>query len=128
MTALSEFLEHELAKPYRDGETDCSNTADRWVQLNRGFSPLGEYGRPVRNTQDVQGWLSERFGLAGAALRVMRLSGLERTLKPQAGDIGLVIIKKEICMAIFTGRVWFSRNERGVMLGKADAFVRAWSV
>lgn len=128
MPDLSEFLRRELVKPYHDGKTDCSNTADRWVQLNRGFSPLGRYGRPVNNTKDVQEWLSERFGLAGAALRVMRLSGLERTVTPQAGDIGLVIIKREICMAIFTGRVWFSRNERGVMLGKADAFVRAWSV
>ena len=117
-----------MAKPYRDGETDCCNTADRWVLLCKGFSPLSRFGRPVKRSEDVQEWLSERWGMAGGVLRVMRVSGLPRTKEPTPGDVGLVKIRKEICMAIFTGKVWFSRNERGIMLAKADSFIRAWSV
>lgn len=117
-----------MAKPYRDGETDCCNTADRWVYFKRGFSPLERFGRPVKSTQDVDGWLSERFGLAGGVLRVMRSSGLPRTKAPRPGDVGVVIIKSEICMGIFTGAVWFTRNQHGVMLAHKNAFLRAWSV
>ena len=123
-----DYINQEMVKPYRDGETDCCNTADRWVAACRGFSPLARFGRPVRCAQDVERWLAERWGIIGGVLRVMRASGLPRTNEPVAGDVGLVIIKKEACMAIFTGKMWFARNEHGAMLANRDSFIRVWSV
>jgi hypothetical protein len=125
---IRDYIQSEISKPYRDGETDCCNTADRWVTLRKGFSPLLRFGRPVKCSEDVQEWLSERWGLVGGVLRVMRSSGFPCTKDPAPGDVGLVITKKEVCMAVFTGKFWFTRNERGVMFIRREAFLRAWSV
>ena len=124
---VAEYVRREMERLFIPGETDCCNTADRWVRLNHGFSPLERFGRPVTSTQDVEDWLAERWGIVGGVLRVMRASGLPRAEAPQAGDVGLVRVKDQICMAIFTGTFWFSRNEQGCILAKADV-LRAWSV
>jgi hypothetical protein len=82
----------------------------------------------VESTQDVQEWLQERFGIVGGVLRVMRVSKIPLAKEPLAGDVGLIRIEDQICMAIFTGRVWFTRNERGCVLSKTAIVLRAWSV
>lgn len=125
---LARFLLQETAKPFRWGETDCAATADRWVLTARGVSPLRLYGRVHLDAGDAHAWLSERGGLAAAVPRVMRAAGLQRTAKLQAGDVGLVRLADRLCVAIWTGAVWFSRDESG-LLGIPEACTRkAWSV
>lgn len=124
---VADYVRREMGRPFIPGETDCCNTADRWVQLNHGFSPLERFGRPVRCAAAMEQWLAERWGIVGGVLRVMRASRLPMTATPGAGDVGLVKVKDHICMAIFTGTFWFSRDEQGCILAKANV-LRAWSV
>ena len=125
---IGDFIKSEIRRPYQDGKTDCTNTADRWIQHARGFSPLARYGRPIRTREDVESWLSERFGLIGGILKVMRQSGFARTEKPKPGDVGLIEIPGFLCVGIFTGQHWFSRNVNGIIFARRDSFLRAWAV
>jgi hypothetical protein len=129
MSKLESFIAAEARKPFRFGETDCGSTADRWVRLALGFSPMAAYGMAYSGPQEAQEWLSAPGGLAVAFNRVMRASGLRRTKEPQPGDIGLVFAGKgRLAVAIHAGRCWFSHDERGVIAAPLDAVWKAWRV
>ncbi len=115
-----------MQKPFIWGETDCCATADRWVQQRLGFSPLDHFGRRHASEAEARAWMAERGDMAGAVLRVLRKSGLPHTQNARPGAIGLVVSNKRFCMAIFTGSLWFSRNENG-LIGCRQA-VRIWNL
>lgn len=124
---LLEYVRSEMKKPYIEGDTDCCNTTDRWVSIKLGFSPLSKYGRLVRSKDDMDRWLSERFGMMGGVLRVMRTSGLSRTNNPVSGDIGLIAFDDKACMAICLGDFWFTRDIDGLIFSQNATVMRAWS-
>jgi hypothetical protein len=129
MSDLSIFIRAEAAKPFQWGYTDCATTADRWVQLVLGFSPMFVYGRTHKGPKEAAEWLSEPGGLAVAFNRVMRASGLHRTKDPQPGDIGLVFAGKgRIAVAIHAGSCWFSHDEHGLISAPIDSVWKAWSI
>lgn len=125
---LDRFLLEEAAKPFRWGDTDCAATADRWVLAARGTSPLAIYGRTHRNYADADAWLAEPGGLAAAVPRVLRAAGLKRATDLRAGDVGLVRTADCLCVAIWTGAVWFSRDQTGLLGIPAACTRQAWSV
>lgn len=128
MTDIQEFIELEMAKPFKWADTCCCMTADRWIKARSGLSPIQNYGRKYDCESDAKRWMSERGGLLYAILTVMRSSGLSSTESPLEGDVGIIELKDKLCMAIFTGERWFSRDESGFIFAKRDRFVRAWSV
>ena len=126
---VTDFIRGEIVKPHQWGETDCCATADRWVQVCAGFSPLDRYGRRHRSRMDAAAWIDDDARrLARAVLAVMRRSGLQRTFEPQSGDVGLVRIQDRLVMGIFSGRLWFGRDEGGFMWACPEAVARAWKV
>lgn len=124
---LAEFIRDEIIKPFEWGKTDCASTADRWVCLSAGVSPLSKYGRVHKNEIDANGWLNEAGGFAVAVNRVMRASGFKKTKEPANGDIGLISYNGMVMMAIKTDHGWFSRSENGIMMVQTDK-IKAWKI
>lgn len=125
---LTAFLRAEIAKPFVWGATDCAATADRWVELAAGRSPLSIYGRSYSGREEAEQWLAERGGIAIALCRVMRASGFARAQEPQSGDVGLIVHKAKLCVAIHAGRLWFSRDETGFIGAPLGCAWKAWRV
>ena len=128
MTTITDFVAAEARKPFAWGVTDCASMADRWVQLVRGFSPMALYGRHHANRQEAQAWLAEPGGIAIAFNRVMRAGGFKRTSEPKAGDLGLVIFDRRMCIAIHAGSIWFSRHEDGLVGAPLGNVWKAWAI
>lgn len=125
---ISDFIAAEAAQPFAWGVNDCASTADRWVQLVHGFSPMARYGRHHQSRDEAHIWLSEPGSIAVAFNRVMRKSGFKRTVEPKPGDLGLVIYAQRMCIAIHTGSAWFSRHEDGLIAAPLETVWKAWSI
>lgn len=125
---IEEFVRREAAMPFCYGTHDCCTTADKWVRERLGFSPLQRYGRPYTSPAEAQTWLSEFGGIAVAVNRVMRASGLKKTAQPEPGDVGLVIWRETIFMAVLTKHGWFSRSPEGLIMAPPNAAWKAWSI
>jgi hypothetical protein len=125
---LDEFLRAEAAKPFLWGHTDCALTADRWVTLITGMSPLAVSGRIHRCESDARKWLEEPGGIAVAVNRVMRRAGFVKTKQPIIGDVGLVVHKGKLAVAIHAGSFWFTRDEAGLSGVPLAACWKAWRV
>ncbi len=121
---LDEFLSREARSPGYPGS--CCRMADRWFAMRMGFSALTNFGRDFETDEDVAAWLKERGGIARAVIRVMRAARVSKTFAPKEGDVGLVWFRNRLAMAIFDGRLWATRDERG--LAFVSGFVRAWSL
>lgn len=125
---LQDFIIAIAAEPFAWGKTDCASIADRWVQLMRGFSPMGRYGRRHTNEAEALAWIAEPPGIAVGFNRVMRTTGFKRTDNPQAGDIGLVIFEDRMCIALHAGPIWFSRHVDGLIGAPLNNIWKAWAV
>jgi hypothetical protein len=125
---VDEYIGAEIAKPFRWGETDCASTADRWVRLRAGFSPMAIFGRQHRNEEEARAWLAEPGGIAVAFNRVMRSAGFRKTETPRAGDLGLAFFDRRVCIAIHAGAIWFSRHEDGFVGAPLGNVWKAWSI
>lgn len=125
---ISDFIAAEAAKPFAWGKTDCASTADRWVAMVKGFSPMARYGRHHQSRDEAQAWLAEPGSIAVAFNRVMRAAGFRRTTEPKAGDLGLVIFDGRMCIAIHTGSIWFSRHEDGLVGAPLKNVWKAWAI
>lgn len=125
---LTAYLAAEARKPFVWGETDCATTADRWAARACGFSPLAIYGRRIDGADAAAMWLTTKGGLAWGLRAVMRAAGFARTRAPAAGDIGLVRHGPLLCVGIWTGALWFSRSEAGLIGAPRAAAIAAWSI
>lgn len=125
---LQQFLAAEAARPFVWGDTDCASTADRWVRHCTGRSPLALYGRAHRDAAEAKAWLAEAGGLVAAVPRVMRAAGLRLVDDLTAGDVGLIQAGSVACVAIWTGQLWFSRHEGGLLGLPGSCKRRAWRV
>lgn len=125
---IAAFIRAEAARPFCWGTTDCARTADRWVLAATGRSPMAVFGRVHGGQRDAEDWLAEPGGIAVATNRIMRSAGFARTRSPVAGDVGLVVHKGKLCMAIHAGRCWFSRDETGLIGAPLSACWKAWRV
>lgn len=113
MSELDAFQAAEARTPPYPGA--CCRMADRWFTICMGFSALDRYGRDFASDAEVEAWLSEPGGIAVAVNRVMRAAGTPRTPTPRLGDVRLALHAGRLCMSIFDGRRWYSRDERGMI-------------
>ena len=123
------FIDAEIAKPFAWGATDCVATLDRWVQAAAGVSPLDRYGYRHHDQAGARAILAAHDGdLIGALTAAMAAAGLERTTRPLPGDVGVVRVEDMACAAILTHRLWFSRDQSGVIWAARPRTLRAWRV
>ncbi|MBW8639005.1 hypothetical protein K1W69_17545 [Hoeflea sp. WL0058] len=128
---VADFIRSEMERPFVWGETDCCSTADRWVRIRAGFSPLERYGRTIRSRQDALRWTgADASRLQSAVLDVMGKTGFAIGQDPQAGDVGLVTVDRmrRLAMAIFDGRIWTSRDPDGFICASARYTLCSWRV
>jgi len=125
---IADYVASEAQKPFRWGETDCISTADRWVNICTGISPLARSGFGYSNSKQAASILTCRGLLPILVNRAMRLSGFEKTDAPLTGDVGLIIHKQKMCMAIHTGQFWFSHDETGLIGAPLEAIWKAWRI
>lgn len=125
---ISGFVTAEAQKPFRWGETDCISTADRWVKTCTGISPLACSDLRYANEAQAALILKCRGLLPILVNRAMRLSGFDKTSSPVCGDVGLIIHKQKMCMAIHAGQFWFSHDETGLIGAPLDAIWKAWRI
>lgn len=126
--SLAAYMQRAIAPPFAYGLTDCCTTADRWIQQERGVSPLaaGEYD--FSNESQARVAMDANGGLARATIKAMRKAGLRRTKSPSTGDVGVVEMLGRVCVAIFDGKVWIARDERGAIADARARVVAAWRV
>ncbi|WP_313026633.1 DUF6950 family protein [Brucella sp.] len=125
---IADFVAAEALKPFRWGETDCASTADRWINLQTGKSPLVQAGLIYRDEYDATALLIERGGFPVIVNRAMKLVGFEKTDAPQIGDAGLIMHNRKLCLAIHAETFWFSRDESGLIGAPLDALWKAWRI
>ena len=126
---VSDFLDAERFKPFVWGETDCGTTADRWFMIERGFSAFERHGRRVTNEAVGRAWIDEPGGLVRAARHVFTSAGVSLLRgKPCAGDVGLIAVDSRVCVAIFDGVTWHSRDCDGLIVTDDSHRFIAWEV
>ncbi len=125
---IAEFVASEALKPFRWGETDCASTADRWICLQVGKSPLVQAGLVYRDEYDATALLIERGSFPVVVNRAMKLVGSEKTDAPQTGDVGLILHNQKMCLAIHADTFWFSRDKSGLIGASLDAIWKAWRI
>lgn len=125
---ITDFVAAEALKPFRWGETDCASTADRWINLQTGKSPLVQAGLIYRDEYDATALLIERGGFPVIVNRAMKLVGFEKTDAPQIGDAGLIMHNRKLCLAIHAETFWFSRDESGLIGAPLDALWKSWRI
>lgn len=125
---LEAFIAREAAQPFAYGSHDCATTADKWVKEVTGFSPMARFGRVYTKQIEAEEWLSEPGSLAVAINRVMRKCGLKKTGKPRKGDVGLIVWKDKVFVAIHAGDGWFSRAPDGLIIAPLTAWRKAWRI
>lgn len=125
---VSAFIASESKKPFAWGQTDCATTADRWVCGVLGTSPLRIFGRVHRDEAQAREWLAQPGGIAVAVNRVCRSAGLRKVSPPTAGDVGLIIHREKLCVAIHAGGFWFSRDVDGLIGAPLNTVFKAWKV
>ncbi len=127
--SVDDFIREEAAQPFVWGRTDCASTADRWVRLATGRSPMAVYGRKHGNEEEARSWLLQPGGIAVAMNRVMRSAGFRRTVEPVPGDVGLVLLDPQtIAVAIRGGAMWFAHSEAGAHGLPVAHFWKAWKI
>lgn len=124
---LDEFIAAEAAKPFAWGVTDCCSTANRWVMIRRGISPisLDEWDGSRESALEC---IHHPYALPARMNRALRKAGIRRTKDPHAGDIGLVMFDGRACVAIHAGSHWFSRHTDGLIGAPLDAVWKAWAI
>lgn len=129
MNALSSFIINEQSKPFELGFSDCVGTADRWLQIACGVSPLDSSGLNYSTADEVAGYHAKRGGFLIAMNVAMRRARLIRTENPVEGDVGIIIFAGEVWVAICTGEGWFTRNKNGVALldNGLVGIIKVWS-
>ena len=125
---IADFVAAEAQKPFRWSETDCASTADRWIKLQAGKSPLAHAGLVYRDEYDATALLIERGSFPVVVNRAMKLVGFEKTNAPQTGDVGLILHNRKMCLAIHAKTFWFSRDESGLIGAPLDAIWKAWRI
>lgn len=125
---IADFVASEALKPFRWGDTDCASTADRWVNLRTGKSPLAEVGLIYHDEFDATAILIEHGSFPVIINRSMRLVSFEKTDDPRSGDVGLILHNGKMCLAIHAETFWFSRDENGLIGAPLDALWKAWRI
>ncbi|MGC0052738.1 DUF6950 family protein [Brucella pituitosa] len=125
---IADFIAAEAQKPFRWGVSDCASTADRWIKLQTGLSPLAQAGLIYRDEYEATAILIKRGGFPIIVNRAMKLVGFEKTEAPQTGDVGLILRSGRMCLAIHAETFWFSRDECGLIGAPLNAVWKAWRI
>lgn len=126
MTA-DEFVAADAALPFAWRVTDCCSRADRWLQIARGVSPIAIDDWDGSREAAME-CIAHPYALPARVNRAMRKAGFKRTREPKAGDIGLVLFDRRVCIAIRTSSLWSSRHEDGLVGAPLGNFWKAWAV
>lgn len=123
------FLDSETPRPFDWGQTDCASTADRWFKIVHGYSPLLLFGRLVMNEELGRAWLAQPGGLLRGIKDVMRYSRVPSLHGgPTGGDIGVIVVDNKACIAIYSGDIWQSRDEDGLIFAEDSHRFIAWEI
>jgi len=124
---LDNYIAQEINKSFLWGDTDCCTTADKWVFLRTGKSPLSENKSLVIDEKNAKRMLRSKNMLKIAA---DVLKDYQQTKTPKTGDIGIIVLdKRTIAFAIKTKDGWFTRNEKGChFFNEGDFVARAWNI
>lgn len=124
---MDSSLEEWLGKaPYLEwqwGETDCTMWVADWCILRFGFDPArmfrGTYSTEEQACDLVAGGLANLIAPFMAPLREKR--------EPEAGDVGVILLAGRETSAIFNGRDWAIRTQRGLFEGPLKP-IKVWGL
>lgn len=123
---LEDYIRQEIEKPFEWKVTDCCSTANRWVFLKTGISPISLSGFDFETEEEAKSILKKNRNLLVACRKAMTM--FEKTKEPQEGDIGIIRIYEDtICAAIRMKNGWFTRNENGIISFETTPII-AWSI
>lgn len=125
---MADFIEREMQIPFSWENASCAAMADRRVQEVIGRSPLAEFGRGYNSVDLAEQWMAQPGGLIRAVKEVMRSCGFKRTSEPEENDVGLIYTHGKVCVAVFDGLQWFSRDADGFIGADVGATIVAWQI
>jgi|GEM_PF-2898438 len=127
---LTSFITGTAGEPWRLRFSDCAPWACRWIEVAIGVEvPLPEYS----TQREAVAVLRNHGGLKSLATMIGKQIGLEETLAPRRGDVGLIqnkLVMGGVILAICLGSgKWAAR----VALTSQNATIsgpvlKAWSV
>jgi hypothetical protein len=118
----------ELPFGYGAGEYDCARWPCDWVLEQTGVDPAA----PVRDQYTTELGCARHIARNGGFLELvskcMDGAGLDRTVSPISGDVGVVFGGNGETLAIRGKAGWFGKGQDGVYWSSDVECVRAWSV
>lgn len=125
MAGLSAYLWEAGEAPFEWGQHDCVKFVCGWLVASGYDDPSDEFG--LYDEAAANDILAHHGSVCGLA--EYGLAFLPVTETPKRGDIGCVRpfgIDTQI-MAIFTGKRWAFKTQRGILCASAE-IVKVWSV
>jgi hypothetical protein len=126
--AVLAYVDEIASKRWQWGECDCTMAVATWIERATGVDPLAQF-RGTYSTPDEARAVVKRAGGFGPTIgRLFDEMGLERTLTPECGDVGIInaSIGLRHCMpvvgaimAIRVGPMWMVKALRGLS-GRTD--------
>lgn len=124
---LVAFLRASAGRRFEWGRCDCLLWMAEWVAVKRGGDPAATLRGTYRNAVAAKRIVETSGGEIELVRKLAAGAGLERTLDPLPGDIGLLRTDFGIVGAVRLLRGWAIKGDVGVALVRGDALA-AWSV
>lgn len=103
---------------------------DRWIEINRGYSPLELAGYRYKNKAEADEISKKHGNFFFALLHVAEIDKAVETDSPQKGDLAAIVYgPSTVCAAIHCGDFWFSRAETGILGAPINTkILKAWKL
>lgn len=125
MASLDDYMARMASIPFEWGALDCAKFIAGWMVDNG----LPDFSEPFGAYDEARG--AEMIAGFGGVLGVAEhgLQSLSVTTEPKRGDVGVVTLLgiAEPFMAIFTGKRWAMKSDKGVLCTRATC-LKAWRV
>lgn len=122
-TGLNDWLAKAPFLEWKWGETDCTMWVADWCVIRFGHDPArmfrGTYGTEEQARDLVAGGLANLISPFMPPLR-------EKT-SPAPGDVGVILLAGRETSAIFNGKLWAIRTERGLFEGPLKP-IKIWGL
>lgn len=134
--AILDYMDEMSVRPWIWGETDCTMSVAKWINLVTDLDPLGKYRGTYHNADEARETARRAGGFVPTVSRLLDEAGFERTFEPEIGDVGIVIVplaeRKVLPVvgailairAIFSN-LWLCKSMRGLACQPFQAFT-AW--
>ena len=123
---LGEYIKDAANKRFEWGEHDCSTFCANWVFWNTDYDPMDDIWGRYDDEQSGRDFILQNGGLLELWTKRMGVY----TDAPKEGAVGVLDIRGEHIMGIFTGERWIMLMQSGIKAARLPSakIVRSWNI